>query len=99
MHPEPSLKTQTPETVDLAGDLETTRQCRAHTMNRITFGNRAQPAPVSTPRNPSCSAGSGLLLWHEQRQRERARLELLAIEVGAACPEAWADRQLREVAL
>lgn len=68
-------------------------------MDRIPFGNRAQPAPASTPSNPSCSAGSGLLLWHEQRQRERARLELLAIEAGAACPEAWADRLLREVAL
>ena len=26
-------------------------------------------------------------------------LELLAIEAGAACPEAWADRQLWEVEL
>ena len=68
-------------------------------MNRTPFGNQAQPAPVSTPKNPSCGAGSGLLLWCEQRQRQRSRLELLAIAAGAACPEAWAERLLQEVAL
>lgn len=68
-------------------------------MHRISFGNQAQPASVSTPKNPSCGAGSGLLLWREKRQQKRSRLELLAIEAGAACPEASADRQLREVEL
>ena len=37
---------------------------------------------------------------HPERGGELAvRLELLAIEAGAACPEAWANRILREVEL
>ena len=59
-------------------------------MDRFPFGNQAQPAPASTPK--FIAAARDLGCWFGGTQQQLSRLEL-AIEAGAAHPEAWADRQ------
>ena len=54
-------------------------------MNRIPFGNQAQPTRVSTPKNPSCGAESGLLPWHWAELQANA----IADDVAAANVCSW----------
>ena len=57
-------------------------------MNRIPFGDRPQPASVSTPSDLSYRAGSGL--WPSRSQRPQ-NAEALAREVAIHWPRPAAD--------